>query len=394
MTKAKSALDVNVANINQTYGSLTTRVHDAGYTLGRAFEDLEKLIEGNDWRLVSGGFDDINQFMDSVKLDHFRLIADQRKSIVARIKRLQPDVSNRRIAKALGASDMTIGRDLATDVAGGEENGKKTKGAKTNDATSVALDGWEAAKLVQRRDERSKRIAAAAADKVQRVSGEGTIECRLGDFCKVLADLRGIDAIITDPPYEKKFLPRLRDLAILADRILKLDGVMAVLCGKQYLPEVYSQLAGSRPYRWTACYFAPGASNVNFDRNVVSQWKPLLIYGGCQKRFHDVFRSNLADAQVGQHRHKWGQDMEAFKSIIEGMTEPGDLIVDPFAGGGTTLLAAKSTGRNAIGAEIDATCGVFKLEQLTTYSSEGTRVISQRPTADATTDRPDALTPP
>jgi DNA modification methylase len=31
-----------------------------------------------------------------------------------------------------------------------------------------------------------------------------------------------------------------------------------------------------------------------------------------------------------------------------------DLIVDPFAGGGTTLLAAKAAGGNAIGCDIDA----------------------------------------
>ena len=267
----------------------------------------------------------------------------------------------------IGVSDMTIGRDLATNVASGAENTSKAKERKTNSATSVALDGWRAAKLVQRRDEHRERIAAHA-DTVRRVTGEGAIECRLGDFSKVLADLREIDAIITDPPYEKAFLPRLHDLAVLADRILKPDGVMAVLIGKRYLPEVYGLLAGGRPYRWTACYYAPGASNMNYGVNVQSSWKPVLIYGGYQKRFYDIFQSNHADAQAGQAMHKWGQDMEAFKKIIEALTEPGDLIVDPFTGGGTTLLAAKSTGRNAIGAEIDATCEVFRLEQLTTHS--------------------------
>jgi hypothetical protein len=376
MTEPTSSLDADIARINQAYGGITARIHDAGYTLEHALASLEVLITGDDWKSVGSGFSDINVFIDSIKLEHFGPIVDQRKRIATRIKQLQPNVSNRRIAKVLGVSDTTIGRDLATNVAGKEENVRKIKQTNTNGATSVALNGFDAAKLVHRRDEQRERIAIAA-DKVRRVSGEGTIECRHGDFSEVLADLRGVDAIITDPPYEKKFLPRLRDLAALANRILKPDGVMAVLMGKMHLPEVYALLDGHRPYRWTACYFAPGASSMNYGVNVQSCWKPVLIYGGRQKRLYDVFKSNLADAQAGQARHKWGQDLEAFKKIIEALSEPGDMIVDPFAGGGTTLLAAKATGRNAIGAEIDATCEVFKLEQLTAHPSEAVHDIAR-----------------
>jgi len=35
-------------------------------------------------------------------------------------------------------------------------------------------------------------------------------------------------------------------------------------------------------------------------------------------------------------------------------TQPGDLIIDPFAGGGTTLMCAKRLGRSAVGFEVDA----------------------------------------
>ena len=41
------------------------------------------------------------------------------------------------------------------------------------------------------------------------------------------------------------------------------------------------------------------------------------------------------------------------RAIVRDYSRPGDLIVDPCAGGSTTLLAAAIEGRRAIGAEID-----------------------------------------
>ena len=41
------------------------------------------------------------------------------------------------------------------------------------------------------------------------------------------------------------------------------------------------------------------------------------------------------------------------RAIIRDYTRPGDLVCDPCAGGGTTLLAAAMEGRRAVGAEID-----------------------------------------
>jgi DNA modification methylase len=183
-------------------------------------------------------------------------------------------------------------------------------------------------------------------------------EIRCGDFRGVLADLAEVDAVITDPPYNKDHLPLLRDLAVFADRVLKPDGVLAVLFGETYLPEAFSLLAGFRPYRWTACYLTGGAASVSHTRGIQSQWKPLLIYGGVRTRFSDVFTSV---GNEGKQGHRWGQNFDVFKKIIESLTNPKDLIVDPFAGGGTTLVAAQAAGRNCIGSEIDKNASVFQL---------------------------------
>ena len=63
----------------------------------------------------------------------------------------------------------------------------------------------------------------------------------------------------------------------------------------------------------------------------------------------DILRSPENDKNF----HKWGQSFGGMSDLIEKLTNPNDLILDPFLGGGTTGAAAVSMGRKFIGSDIE-----------------------------------------
>ena len=59
-----------------------------------------------------------------------------------------------------------------------------------------------------------------------------------------------------------------------------------------------------------------------------------------------------------------GKPLELMRKIVADYSKPGDLVCDPFAGHGTTLVAAKGLGRRWVGAEMDEGRHAFALERL------------------------------
>jgi len=58
--------------------------------------------------------------------------------------------------------------------------------------------------------------------------------------------------------------------------------------------------------------------------------------------------------------------LDLMRAIVRDYSRPGDVVCDPCAGGGTTLLAALWEGRQAIGAELDAETHTKAIDRLST----------------------------
>ena len=62
---------------------------------------------------------------------------------------------------------------------------------------------------------------------------------------------------------------------------------------------------------------------------------------------------NAPDGRLGDRFHKWQKPNELIQRLIKNSSNEGDLIIDPFAGSGSTLINASILGRIAIGCDID-----------------------------------------
>jgi len=56
---------------------------------------------------------------------------------------------------------------------------------------------------------------------------------------------------------------------------------------------------------------------------------------------------------TGNRLHPTQKPIEALAPLIEAFTQPGDLVLDPFSGSGSTLAAAQQLGRDWTGIELD-----------------------------------------
>lgn len=140
-------------NPSETYGGLIEGAHIAGYSLERSLNHLEWLLAENRWRKVGSGFADVNAFLASIRLDDFRIVAEQRKRIAARIKQLQPKASNRAIAKAVGVAHTTVGRGANAPGKRGKRESDQSGGG----AHAPPISGAAVAKLAEKQAKRIER---------------------------------------------------------------------------------------------------------------------------------------------------------------------------------------------------------------------------------------------
>lgn len=211
----------------------------------------------------------------------------------------------------------------------------------------------------QRKEERLKekeQRRIEISDRARNISiTHELIDLRHGDFIHVLSDIPdgSVDLILTDPPYPHEFIDCWSKLGAFAKRVLKPGGFCVAYSGKSHLPEVYERVGDYLDYYWTCNLIHTGNLSLEKGRNVITGWKPIILWQNGFSKVSETLKDTIIGTGTEKVHHQWQQAENELDIFIEYFTDPGDTIVEPFAGGGTTLVACAKKKRKVYGAEID-----------------------------------------
>jgi hypothetical protein len=174
--------------------------------------------------------------------------------------------------------------------------------------------------------------------------------CAINDVTPEMVADGTAAAVITDPPYPRKCLPLFSSLSRFAERVLKPGGWCVAMSGNAFLPDVLNRLGEHLKDRWAFAVVCPGGrTNRNWGLCLFQAYKPVLIYQKPPVALDHDFTPDVIVSlprEYNKSRHPWQQSESVFARLVERFTQPGDLVVDPFAGSGTTGRAA--TSRRAV----------------------------------------------
>lgn len=195
-----------------------------------------------------------------------------------------------------------------------------------------------------------------------------------GDCREVLPLLPAVDLVLTDPPYGVAYVTAWRSRSDKLRVPVANDESLEVVA--QAWPLALERLADDRhwytfasPRRLSIAHLVfPDAKHTicwdKGDRGTVGDlecgfgeaWEAIL-YGMKGRRPLNGKRPRTVI------RYDWSATMDPvhptvkpiplLQKLIAWSTASGELVLDPFCGSGTTLAAAKKTGRRAIGIELD-----------------------------------------
>lgn len=170
-----------------------------------------------------------------------------------------------------------------------------------------------------------------------------------------------VDMIFCDPPYIGSLVHTYRWLAVEAARVLRPGGFVAVICGGNKLNYIMRWFDDvGLAFYWLYQLGMTGARTGivwkygNQETPISTRTKHVLVYSRGRGLPRCATTGLYWAGGVDKRWHHWGQDIDSHRYYIEAFSAPGDLVLDPMCGGGTTGVACALLGRRCVLADIDA----------------------------------------
>jgi site-specific DNA-methyltransferase (adenine-specific) len=211
---------------------------------------------------------------------------------------------------------------------------------------------------------RTPETGALAADRAS-VPENQIIEGDCAQVLKTIPDA-SVDFVLTDPPYGVQYRERngrtvagdsdlTEILGCFADvyRVLKADSVCISFYGWTQVDTFFQawRTAGFRPVGHLV-WHKPYASRKGYLQGRHEQ--AYVLAKGKPPQPGEPLEDVRPWEYTGNRAHPTEKAVGILKPLIRSFSRPGDLVLDPFSGSGSTAAAALLSGRRYLGIELDA----------------------------------------
>jgi hypothetical protein len=232
-------------------------------------------------------------------------------------------------------------------------------------AREIIEDGKQMAEVLREEKKAEKeRIKQEAIEKLSESEAEsfGITHCSLTEW-----DAPQCQLVFTDPPYHDKHVDRFRELGQFAMQHLDEGRFLCTYTGKLRLADcVNAVLESGMEWVWIFSVYHPFSKEKHLGGvyNIAENWRPVVVFRKPGPVWTPTFQQDVVRGERSKSHHDWSQDEQTPEQLIQAYSAPGEIVLDPFCGGGTTPLVAKRVGRKCFACDVDIAAVAMATDRL------------------------------